>query len=158
MSDIADPKGPWATAIGRAFVAFGSIEFITLHCLDEIPKDRIRRSTSSFKLGQRIDLIQELLEAHPGPLATALHGALQRAKDLAPTRNLIAHSPIFVDFYKHNDGSWLHTQHIRSAANPKRTLTLKQLEKFANDAETVCTSLYETSSDFINMLRGGTAA
>lgn len=66
MSEIADPKGPWASAIGQAFVAFGSIELITLYCLDEIPKDRIRRSTSSFKLAQRVELIQELLEAHPG--------------------------------------------------------------------------------------------
>jgi hypothetical protein len=158
MSDLADPKGPWASAIGRAFVAFGSIEFITLHCLYEIPKDRIRRSIRSFKLGQRIELIQELLEAHPGQLATALHDALQRAKQLTPTRNLIAHSPIFVDFYKHKDGSLLHTQRIRSVVNHNRTLTLAQLEQFADDAESVCTSLYETSSDFINMLRGGPAA
>lgn len=158
MTDLADPKGPWASAIGRAFVAFGSIEFVTLHCLEEIPKDRIRRSTSAFKLGQRIELIQELLEAHPGPLATALHDALQRAKQLTPTRNLVAHSPIFVDFYQHNDGSWLHTQRIRSVANPKRTLTLVQLERFAEEAEDACTNLYETSRAFINMLRGGAAA
>ncbi len=158
MNELADPKGPWANAIGRAFVAFGSIEFITLHCLAEIPKDRIRRSTSSFRLGQRIELIQELVEAYPGPLATALHDALDRSKTLSPTRNLVAHSPIFVDFYQHRDGSLLTTQRIRSVANPKRALTLPELERFADDSEQACSALYEASFAFINSLRGGAAA
>ena len=158
MNELADPKGPWAGAIGQAFVAFGSIEFITLHCLKEIPKDRIRRSTSSFKLGQRIDLIQELLEAHPGPLAKALHDALQRVKELTPTRNLVAHNPIFVDFHQHKDGSILHTQHIRSVANPKRALTLAELERFAEESEAACSALYQSSFAFIKMLRSGAAA
>ena len=158
MSELTDPKGPWAAAIGRAFVAFGNMEFITLHCLEHIPRDRIQRSTKAFRLGQRIDLIQELLEAHEVESAHELSRHLGRAKSLAPTRNLLAHNPIFVDFHQLKDGSYQQVQRIRSVANPKNALSLSQVESFADEAERLANDLYEASAAFIKALRGGEAA
>ena len=158
MSDLADPKGPWAAAIGRAFVAFGNIEFITLHCLEFIPKDRIQRSASALGLVQRVELLQELLEANKAESASELSRQLGRAKALAPTRNLLAHNPIFVDFYQHKDGSYVQVQRIRSVAKPKRTLTLTQVETFADEAENLANDLYHASSAVIDSLQGGAVA
>ncbi len=98
MTTIVDLKNEWAVAIGKAFVAFGSIEAITVGCLSAIPIDRIQKSTKSFRLNQRIELIQEVLEAHRDDAFSLLSKKLAAAKAIARKRNLIAHNPLALEF------------------------------------------------------------
>ncbi len=156
MSDLDDPRGLWASAIGRAFVAFGSIEYITILCLQEIPKDRIKRSTSSFKLVQRIDLIQELLEAYDGDIYQELSTNLGIAKGMAPTRNLIAHNPLFVDIYQKSDGSFHPVQSIIGLKNSKQRISLLETQDFADKAEKLVIELYASATKVLDMFRSGT--
>ena len=145
MAKITDLKGEWASAIGKAFVAFGSIEHVTVVCLKELPKDRIQRTTKSFRLGQRIALLVELLEAHDGALYRELSAKLKRAKELAETRNLIAHNPLVMDFFQRQDGS-MFTREVIAHLHQDKHITLNELEEFASESETLASDLYRISS------------
>lgn len=151
LAKIVDLQGAWAAAIGKAFVAFGSIEHVTTACLREIPRDCIQRSTKFFRLGQRIDLLVELLEVHDGEEFKQLSAALIRVKYLAKTRNLIAHNPLVLEIYEWRDGSLLHQEVIASMSSDAR-ITLKELTSFANDAEALSSSLYTLSSAVFKVL------
>src|SRR5690606_30746822 len=102
VASIVDPKGEWAAAIGAAFVAFGSIEHTTIVCLREIPRDSIWRSSKSLKLVPRVDLLLELLEPYQHQECLTLADKLRQVKELARTRNLIAHNPLVLQI--HEDG------------------------------------------------------
>jgi hypothetical protein len=154
---LVDLNGKWAAAIGQSFVAFGSIEHLTVTCLQEIPKDRIQKSVGSFRLGQRIDLILELLEAHPGPVFTHLATKLSRAKELLATRNLIAHNPLVLGIL-HSNGGFTHREAIVSLRGGNRRIELKELQAFAAECEQLASELYGCTSAVVNALRGGTAS
>ena len=145
MAKLVDFQGRWAAEIGRAFIAFGSIEHVTVVWLRTIPKDRIERSTQGLKLAPRIDLIVELLEAREGEVFAKLRGKLLRAKELAVTRNLIAHNPLVLEFYERADGTMFHKEVI-AAMHKDRVVQFDELVQFATDAETLSSDLYGAAS------------
>ncbi len=142
LNDLNDSKSAWAHAIGRAFVAFGSVEYITILCLEKIPKDRIVKSVGSFRLVQRIDLILELLEAYTGEPYEVLCAQLKLAKSMAPTRNLLAHNPLFVEISRNANGTNDVVQSIKSAKDFKKSISLLETQKFAIKTEKLETDLY----------------
>lgn len=144
MSKIVDLKGNWAAAIGKAFVAFGSIEHLTVACLREIPNDPIQRTAKAFKLGQRIDLLLELLESHNEEPFLHLSEKLKAVKDLSQTRNLIAHNPLLLEVYKFDDGSLFHREVI-AALHSENRITLSQVEEFAVKSESLASELLTVS-------------
>ncbi|KAA0009967.1 hypothetical protein F0A17_18945 [Billgrantia pellis] len=157
MVKLVDLNGKWAAAIGQSFVAFGSIEHLTVTCLQEIPKDRIQRSVRSFKLGQRIDLIHELLEAHPGHAFEQLAAKLSRAKELLVTRNLIAHNPLVLGIL-HSDGGFTHREAIVSLRGGNRRIELRELQAFAAECEQLASELHGCTEAAVKALRGGSAS
>ncbi|MFT3763677.1 MAG: hypothetical protein QM761_13935 [Pseudoxanthomonas sp.] len=156
MVKLVDLNGQWAAAIGQSFVAFGSIEHLTVICLQEIPKDRIQKSVSSFKLGQRIDLVRELLEAHPGEAYENLAMKLARAKELLVTRNLIAHNPLVLGIL-HSDGGFTHREAIVSLRDGKRRIELPELQAFAAECEQLASELHGCVKAVVDTMRGGTS-
>ncbi|OZY87066.1 hypothetical protein CBP51_08795 [Cellvibrio mixtus] len=144
MVRIVDLKGNWAAAIGKAFVAFGSIEHITVACLREIPSDKIPRTAKSFKLGQRIEFLLELLESHSEASFANLSEKLKEVKELSKMRNLIAHNPLLFEVYKFDNGSLFHREVIAALHSEKR-ITLSEVEKFASNAETLASELLNAS-------------
>jgi len=154
LAKLVDSKGEWAAAIGRTFVAFGSIEHVTVVCLREIPKDSIQRSTSSFRLTSRIDLLLELLETHSGDIFERLAEKLTLAKSMAGTRNLIAHNPLVLDFYEHADGSYSHKESIVSLRKERHRITLPELQDFAARSEKLASDLYGCASAAFQTLKG----
>ena len=145
MSKIVDLKSEWAAAIGQAFVAFGSIEHVAVVCLRELPRDWIQRTTKSFRFGQRIALLVELLEAYDGAAYKELSVKLQRAKELAETRNLIAHNPLVMDIFQRRDGS-MFSREVIAHMHQDKHITLVELQAFASEAETLASDLYRCSS------------
>lgn len=154
MVKLVDLNGQWAAAIGQSFVAFGSIEHLTVICLQEIPKDRIQKSVSSFKLGQRIDLVRELLEAHPGEAYEKLAAKLARAKELLVTRNLIAHNPLVLGIL-HSDGGFTHREAIVSMRDGKRRIELPELQAFSAECEQLASELHGCVKAVVDNLRNG---
>jgi hypothetical protein len=156
MVKIVGLRGQWAAAIGKAFVAFGSIEHITIVCLREIPKDRIQKSTSGFMLTPRIDLLLELLEAHQGDAFDQLAGHLKQAKSMVQTRNLIAHNPLVLSFYQDAEGEFTYEESIISLKKEGHKISLPELEAFAQRSEELASDLLASSQSAIHQLRGGT--
>lgn len=141
MVKLVDLTGNWAAAIGQAFVAFGSIEHVTVVCLKQIPLDLIARSTAKPGLKHRIELITEILSGYQGEMFVDLAAKLKEAGSMAETRNLIAHNPLVLDFYQRADGAIFHREVIR-ALHKEKTITLEELQDFAQRAETLASDLY----------------
>ena len=116
MAKLVDLSGKWAEAIGQAFVAFGSFEHVTVACLEQIPLDSIARSTAKLGLAHRIELINEILSAYQGEIFAELAAKLEEARNMTPTRNLIAHNPLVMDFYQRADGTIFHREVITELA------------------------------------------
>lgn len=152
MVNIVDLKGEWAVAIGKALVAFGSIEHVTVTCLHQIPRDRLQQSTKSFRLAQRIDLLLEILETYQTPPYLRLSDGLKRAKNLAKTRNLIAHNPLFFEVYERPDGTLFH-QEVIAAMHKDRKITLEELQDFAEKSETLASKLYRALTEVLRVHR-----
>ena len=146
MVKLVDRSGEWSAAIGKALVAFGAIEHVTVACLRHLPRDKLLKSTKSFRLAQRIDLLLELLEVYPTEPYRQLASLLARARVLAETRNLIAHNPLVLDIYERPDGTIFHEQVI-AAMHKDRKVTLAELREFAEESEALASSLYSASSD-----------
>lgn len=144
---LVDANEKWAAAIGRAFVAFGGIEHVSVLCLHGIPRDRIQRSTRGFKLTQRIDLILELVEGRSEAPFWKLSELLLKAKDLARTRNLIAHNPLVLDIYEHPDGDIQIKQNIVSLHKEDHSISLPELEDFAAESQRLATALYACATE-----------
>lgn len=144
MSKLVDLNSEWAAAIGKAFVAFGAIEHVTFICLRELPRDRIQRSIKSFRLGHRISLLLELLEAKDGAPYTNLSAKLARANELAKIRNLIAHNPLVMDVFQLRDGT-LFTREFISHIHEDKHITLAEVQEFASEAEALAADLYHCS-------------
>lgn len=150
MAKIVDLKGEWASAIGKAFVAFGSIEHVTATCLRQIPRDRLQRSTKLFRLAQRIELLLEMLEAYQAPPYMRLSDGLRRAKQLAKTRNLIAHNPLVFEIYEWLDGTLFH-QEVIAAMHKDRKVTLQELQAFAEQSEALASELYSALTEVLRV-------
>jgi len=150
LAKLVDLNGDWSTAIGRAFVAFGGIEHVTVVCLRQLPRDKLQKSTRAFRLGQRIALLLEILEAYPTPAYQQLASHLERAKALAETRNLIAHNPLVLDIYERPDGTLFHQQVI-AAMHKDRKVTLEELRAFADESEELASALYGASLEVIRL-------
>lgn len=141
MAKLVDLTGKWAAAIGQAFVAFGSFEHVTVACLEQIPLDPIARSTAKLGLAHRIELIVEILSGHEGEIFANLASKLEEARGMTPTRNLIAHNPLVMDFYQRADGTLFHREVI-TALHKERQINLEELQDFARQAEKLASDLY----------------
>lgn len=145
MAKLVDIQGHWAAAIGKAFVAFGSIEHTTVVCLKQIPRDRIQRFSKSLKLSQRIDLLLELLESHDLPECSVLADRLRQAKSLVPTRNLIAHNPLVLEFYEQANGGYAFAEAIAAIHREGHKITLQEAQEFAALSEKLASELIDSS-------------
>lgn len=94
----------WVALVGRLIVSFGDIENITYLGLLQLPKDSIFESTSKLGFGARVDLLLEILSGHKKldpTLRKAFSEKLLAAKKLAEIRNTVAHSPLMLSVYQH---------------------------------------------------------
>lgn len=141
MSKLVDLKGDWAMAIGKAFVAFGSIEHTTVVCLRQVPKDSIQRFAKSLKLTPRIELLLELLEPYQQPECQELAEKLRQVKGFAQTRNLIAHNPLVLEFYENGKDGYAFGESIAAIHKVGHKITLAETQEFAATSEQLALDL-----------------
>ena len=146
MAKLVDLQGKWAAAIGRAFVAFGSIEHTTVVCLRNIPRDNLQTFARSLKLVPRVELLRELLAPYEQPEAAQLASVLGQVKALAPTRNLIAHNPLVLEFYEDPNGGYTFRESIAAIHKEGHKITLGEVEQFASASESLATNLIVAST------------
>ena len=133
-------KDKWANLIGQIMIGFGDIEYITLECLHVFPTENIFPSVSKMNLTPRIDLIINIVESRfqKEEEKSPIINCLNKAKDLAKKRNLIAHNPMSMDVYA-NDNNEIYgfKEVIASLRNKNNKIHFEDLEQLAKDVEEV---------------------
>jgi hypothetical protein len=153
MVKLVDLSHQWAIEIGRVFIAFGSIEYITHECLRTVPRDAIYEATNKMLLAPRIDLLLALLASLREAKAIRLALLLRRAKELAEHRNLIAHNPLGLDLYVTEEGEKTVRESIRSLRNKDKVLTFAQLVELRAQCESLVTELFDAQAGLLEELR-----
>jgi len=131
LTSLVDPDREWANAIGTAFVAFGSIEDTTVLCLRELPSEPIWRFARKLKLTPRINLLLELLEPHKQPECLKLVEALKQIRELAQTRNLLAHNPLILQTHDDGYGNRVFGAALTAIRKEGEIVTLSEAKEFA---------------------------
>jgi hypothetical protein len=126
----------WRVSVGRFILAFASVEWFTFHMLSELPTERIFESVMSLPFERRLDLVTQLLQQKP--LESALLGeanrALEQARQLAKTRNLIAHNPLLLNLFDDRVGVDLEYQ-ISKYGETEARLTIAELQELCAEVE-----------------------
>jgi hypothetical protein len=134
----------WRAVVGKAIVCFGELELVTLQCLAHIPSDRISRTSAKLPFARRVDLIIEILEGRPSSEDTLLFvRMLKRAKELAKTRNDIAHNPVMMNVFVHEDtGRDPLFEQCIATARDGRVIDLPEAKEFAGEVEDLAGSMW----------------
>ena len=65
LTNIDAERNEWGSVVGKLILIFGDIENVTYMALYQLPSDQIFNTTSKLCFSRRIDLVIELIEAHP---------------------------------------------------------------------------------------------
>lgn len=142
----------WERLVGKAILKFGDIELISIKCLALIPKDKLDDSASRLEFGRRAGQLLEILEGRNSlceHLITIRDG-LKKAKDLAKTRNLIAHNPVMLDIFVNEDDTEAMARHSITSARSEKgsSLDLEALEEFSAEVEQLSAKLWMAFLNF----------
>jgi hypothetical protein len=140
---LTNMSGMWAEPIGRAFLAFGSIEHAVLIGLRDIPIDSLQRAVIRMPLASRIDLLVEIIESRPEVPYFVFATVLKKAKEQAKIRNILAHNPLILEVYETGEGNFLTTEVIAAMHNKKHRMSFTELNEFVREAEGLSEQLYE---------------
>lgn len=134
----------WIAAVGKAMVSFAEIELVTYKCLAHIPSDKIYESSSSLPFARRVDLIVEILEGgSPLPVGVSDFVALlKRSKELAKTRNDIAHNPVMMNVFVNKTTGDVLLERSIEAARGGRFIDISAAKEFAAEVEDIAASMW----------------
>lgn len=132
--------------VGKAILKFGDIELISIKCLALIPTDKLDDSASRLDFGRRAGLLIEILEGRDNLCEnlTTIRDGLKKAKELAKTRNLIAHNPVMLDIFVNDDETEAIARHSITSARTEngKSLDLETLEEFSAEVERLSAKLW----------------
>ncbi len=126
----------WEPLIGRLFIAFGSIERTTHKCIRDWAGSNIHKHFVRAGLSARIDLAIDLIASQEAEKATkdAYCKSLQKAKQLAKHRNLVAHNPLCLVFFQDElEDSFLEA--IAHSTDDNKLLSFDELLSVVEEAE-----------------------
>ena len=151
---LAAKEVQWRTAIGRFILSFGSIEWFTYNMLLVLPTERIFESVRFLGFKQRINLVIQLLQEKniDDEIADKAIGLLNEAKELANTRNLIAHNPLLLNLFDDKVGVDLQYQ-ISKHGDIEVRLTIEELERQCQRVEILDTQLLGLREDIENAIQ-----
>jgi hypothetical protein len=134
----------WRAVIGKAIVCFGELELITYKCLAHIPTDKISETSSRLQFARRVDLIVEILEGrNPLPkVVSDFVAMLKRAKELAKTRNDVAHNPVMLNMFVHKTSGDVMLEHSIATVRGERFIDLPAAKEFAAEVEDLASSMW----------------
>ena len=133
----------WSEPIGRAFLAFGSIEHAVLIALRDIPRESLQRAVIRMPFASRIELLVEIIESRPEAPYFVLATILKKAKEKAKIRNILAHNPLVLEVYETGEGNYLTAEVIAAMHNKKHRMSFTELNEFVREAEELAEQLYE---------------
>ena len=102
-------------------------------------------TVARLEFSRRTDLLLEILGARdrPSEPIRGLISGFERAKQLAKTRNLIAHNPVMLDLYVNETKTDGYVERsIRSAREKAEPFRLHDLKEFAHAVEDLASELW----------------
>lgn len=128
-----------AQALGEAVWAFSMIEKLTYRYMKSLSSEPLDMLMADQSFAARIKLIRHLMDRLKGQEETKAIAVmcLNRAVELAKTRNMLAHNPwsIWVDF----DTAAFMTE-IQKITDENKTLDLAEVRKFRDAARELASS------------------
>lgn len=138
VDEIRRVRDEWALVIGRFMVAFASCEYWTYLYIYTFGSARLRDAVGDMQLSARTDIAHALLSdiGLTNEMQERVDRAIARIRDLAKTRNMVAHNSPMVHVYKAEKGNKLEVRHeLRSARDPGKDITIAALERRYVEAE-----------------------
>lgn len=134
----------WYFAIGKAIVIFGEIELITHQFLVHFSKEKIAATASRQSFTFRADLITEILTGRnsKSEQINAFIQMLKRSRELARTRNDIAHNPVMLNVFASKISDDLAIEQCISTIRGNRNIDLPDLKKFADEVESLAKRMW----------------
>lgn len=150
---VFEARNKWGRLVGRFILAFGDIESITYLCIAKIPSERIFESASKLFFGKRVELILELLQSKKevtGRTRELLSTALNKSVKLSIKRNILAHSPIYMNIYEQEHTGELDFQEvIMSLRNQEESITYQELETLVEQAEALSMEVNDAYNELL---------
>lgn len=128
----------WEPLVGRFILKCGNIELRLLQLywnmrINALPYDDTIKTKG---LVAKANYIRNLLDHKKLTLTedtkTRIRKIISKTMNLADTRNLVAHNPLFLDFYSMGNGDFKHVSKIQSLRNNERHVSK---EKLINEIE-----------------------
>ncbi|GGD48534.1 hypothetical protein [Pseudoxanthomonas indica] len=135
---------PWDAPVGRFMLAFGSIEHTTIALLGCLPDCRIPRNASKLALGQRIEILKEVLPRYSAEEYREALLRLNVVAKLTSKRNLVAHNTVWFDIYQDGE-KVLITNHLMSARDRSVRLSLAEMMTLADEVHEAARLFSEAS-------------
>jgi len=138
---INDEK--WAPIVGKFMIAFGSIE----KCVNELLRHQCGEAHMRFALtlmlAQRFKLLRELLsERSLSDVArSVLIANLDDAQELVRTRNLVAHNPLVLSMFHHDDEATRTMREVIYAERNGKAIEFEELIRLTDRATKVAAAL-----------------
>ena len=127
---------PWYAPVGKFMLAFGDIEHTTISLLGCLPNCKIPTTAPMLPLGQRLSILREALPAFPDEDHQEVLRCLGDVVRHSGLRNLVAHNAVWMSVYQEGDRI-LMTDHLVSARDREKRLTLAQMQRLADDVHDV---------------------
>lgn len=134
----------WVGTVGKAIIAFGELELITYKCLAHIPSDKICETSSQLLFARRVELLVEILEGRSPlpPVVSEFVAMLKRARELAKTRNDIAHNPVVMNMFVNKSTGDILLERSIATARGGRVIDIAAAKEFAADVEDLVASMW----------------
>ena len=159
MNKIQIEIEEWQKLIGRAIIASGEIELVTYKCLTFLPTENIFEVVADLPFSKRIDLICRLIEDKPlsKELRDNFLKLLNEGKEMAVTRNLIAHNPMQISVFENEiTGDMRAMPEIVARRKNKKLIRIKDMRKFTSEVERVSLGIHALLGQVISACNGTT--
>jgi hypothetical protein len=127
----------WATLIGQFFVSFAKIEHTTCISIQYFSEDNISNTANRLAFKTRVELLIELITDKKyidDDKTKKYTDLLEKALKLSEKRNIIAHNPILLDLYTHEETEQLIQREVIISKRNKR-IFLDNLKEMVDEAE-----------------------
>lgn len=140
LAEVLRVRDEWALAIGRFIVGFAGCEYWTYLFIRNFGSEKQREDADRQPLWKRISVAHELLLGLglKTNVREQVDSAFARFRKLTTTRNVLAHNAPMVHVFLHEETGEMQVRHdLRSARDPSREVTIKQLDAEATEAAEV---------------------
>jgi hypothetical protein len=147
---LVDLDHKWATAIGRMFVAFGSIESCTYECIDAFAEESIAKYLKGMPLAKRVEVLVDLVNSkeleHENK--SDFLSNLEKIRKLLEKRNLIAHNPLVLQVYDEETSESVCRERIISVKKKNKHINYDEIIAIAEKSENLSSSIHLNMAKF----------